>query len=239
MRFLKTSTSASIGQVQHNGSRQLPAAYLYPSSRTSAYDHVHTHSHHHSLESPHHHQIQWVIEKYQETILDCPGYLNVYGISYDTQCVTSRQQHKTKRKNCLFLTWDLGFMNILLCQPLPPVPELWQLSRKQGCIIDLISHLCRVVMSVVSQTKLSDETCSSAHIATISECIVNWKELALQFGLTPAEEEEIQMSDCNYKIQKSNMLWKWVRKQGDKATYHELKRVFEEAGEALLVCKLK
>ena len=93
-------------------------------------------------------------------------------------------------------------------------------------------------MSAMSKTKLSDETCSSAHIAKISEHIVNWKELAPSFGLTPAEEEEIQMSDCNYKIQKRKMLWKWVRKQGDKATYRELKRVFEEAGEALLVCKV-
>ena len=89
-------------------------------------------------------------------------------------------------------------------------------------------------MSVASKTK-SDETCSSVHIAKISEYIENWKELAPSFGLTPAEEEEIQMSDCNYKIQKRKMLWKWVRKQGDEATYRELKRRFEEA---LLVCKV-
>ena len=34
------------------------------------------------------------------------------------------------------------------------------------------------------------------------------------------------------------MVWKWVRKQGDKATYRELKRVFKEAGESLLVSRV-
>ena len=81
---------------------------------------------------------------------------------------------------------------------------------------------CRVAMSVVSQTKLSDETCSSAHIAKISEHIECWEELSPYFGLTSAEEKEIKFSHAHqYKVQKRKMLWKWVNKQGDKATYGE------------------
>ena len=94
-------------------------------------------------------------------------------------------------------------------------------------------------MSVVSQTKLSDEKCLSAHIAKISEHIECWEELSPYFGLTSAEEKEIKFSHAHqYKVQKRKMLWKWVNKQGDKATYRELKKVFEEAGESQLVCKV-
>ena len=94
-------------------------------------------------------------------------------------------------------------------------------------------------MSVVSQTKLSDEKCSSAHIAKISEHIECWEELSPYFGLTSAEEKEIKFSHAHqYKVQKRKMLWKWINKQGDKATYRELKKVFEEAGESQLVCKV-
>ena len=82
-----------LSDSQHNGSRQLPAVYLSPSSRTSPRDHLQytTHSHHHSLESTHHHQIfKCAIEDYRETIIvDCAGYLDGYGVSYDTQAGNS------------------------------------------------------------------------------------------------------------------------------------------------------
>ena len=85
-----------------------------------------------------------------------------------------------------------------------------------------------------------DVICSSAHIAKFSEHIENWKELAPYFGLTAAEEEGIQASHAlQYKVQKRKMLWKWVRKLGKKATYRELVRVLEEAGESLLISKVE
>ena len=85
-----------------------------------------------------------------------------------------------------------------------------------------------------------EERCSSAHIAKFSEYIENWEELAPYFGLTDAEEQEIRGNHSHqYKVQKRKMLWKWVRKQGDRATYRELMRVLEEAGESFLVSRVR
>ena len=84
-----------------------------------------------------------------------------------------------------------------------------------------------------------DVRCSSAHIAKFSEHIEDWEELAPYFGLTEAEQQEIRASHAlQYKVQKRKMLWKWVRKLGEKATYRELIKVLEEAGESLLVDKV-
>ena len=86
-----------------------------------------------------------------------------------------------------------------------------------------------------------DKRCSLTGVlfAKISEVIVNWEELAPYFGLTEAEVQEIK-ANCThqYKVQKHNMLWKWAKKQGDKATNRELMRVFQEAGESSLVSKV-
>ena len=85
-----------------------------------------------------------------------------------------------------------------------------------------------------------DVRCSSAHIAKLSEHIEDWEELAPYFGLTEAEQQEIRASHAlQYKVQKRKMLWKWVRKLGEKATYHELIKVLEEAGESLLISRVK
>ena len=85
-----------------------------------------------------------------------------------------------------------------------------------------------------------DVRCSSAHIAKFCELIEDWEELAPYFGLTEAEQQEIRAShDQQYKVQKRKMLWKWVRKLGEKATYRELIKVLEEAGESLLIDKVK
>ena len=92
----------------------------------------------------------------------------------------------------------------------------------------------------LSNSTALDERCSSAHIAKFSENIENWEELAPYFGLTDAEEQEIRGNHAHqYKVQKRKMLWKWVRKLGDRATYRELIRVLEEAGESLLVVRIK
>ena len=75
-------------------------------------------------------------------------------------------------------------------------------------------------------------------VAKISEEIESWEKLAPYFGLKPAEEEEIRHSHVQYLVQKRKMLQRWVEKQGNRATYRELKRVFEEAGNSLLACKV-
>ena len=85
-----------------------------------------------------------------------------------------------------------------------------------------------------------DVRCSSAHIAKLSEHIEDWEELAPYFGLTEAEQREIKGNHAlQYKVQKRKMLWKWVRKLGEKATYRELTKVLEEAGESLLIDEVK
>ena len=85
-----------------------------------------------------------------------------------------------------------------------------------------------------------DVRCSSAHIPKFSEHIEDWEELAPYFGLTEAEQQEIRASHAlQYKVQKRKMLWKWVRKLGEKATYRELIKVLEEAGESLLISRVK
>ena len=93
-----------------------------------------------------------------------------------------------------------------------------------------------IVLAMASfDSSVLDKHCSSAHITKISEHIENWQELAPYFGLTEAEEQDIRVDHAHqYKVQKHKMVWKWVRKQGDRATYRELKRVFEEAEESLL-----
>ena len=90
-----------------------------------------------------------------------------------------------------------------------------------------------------NQTAL-DVRCSYPHIAKLSEHIEDWEELAPYFDLTEAAQQEIRASHAlQYKIQKRKMLWKWVRKLGEKATYRELIKVLEEAGESVLVSRVK
>ena len=93
--------------------------------------------------------------------------------------------------------------------------------------------------SLFDRTAL-DVRCSSAHIAKLSEHIEDWEELAPYFGLTEAEQQEIRANHAfQYKVQKRKMLWKWVRKLGEKATYRELIKVLEEAGESLLISRVR
>ena len=96
-----------------------------------------------------------------------------------------------------------------------------------------------MAMSMFNSTAL-DVRCSSAHIAKFSEHIEDWEELAPYFGLTEAEQQEIRANHVHqYKVQKRKMLWKWVRNLGEKATYRELIKVLEEAGESLLISRVK
>ena len=85
-----------------------------------------------------------------------------------------------------------------------------------------------------------DQKCSYPHIAKFSEHIEDWEELAPYFDLTEAAQQEIRASHpLQYMVQKRKMLWKWVRKLGEKATYRELIKVLEEAGESLLISRVK
>ena len=84
-----------------------------------------------------------------------------------------------------------------------------------------------------------DTRCSDIYLAQIAENIVNWEELALDFELTQAEMEVIRNDyPLQYKLQKRAMLWKWVEKNGNKATYRAMKNKFNSANNKLLADKL-
>ena len=107
------------------------------------------------------------------------------------------------------------------------------------CFQQALDVSTNMAKSLFNPTAL-DVRCSSAHIAKLSEHIEDWEELAPYFGLTEAEQQEIRASHAlQYKVQKRKMLWKWVRKLGEKATYRELIKVLKEAGESLLIPRVK
>ena len=84
-----------------------------------------------------------------------------------------------------------------------------------------------------------DTRCSDIYLAQIAENIVNWEELAIDFELTQAEMEVIRHDyPRQYKLQKRAMLWKWVEKNGDQATYRAMKNKFDSAKNKLLADKL-
>ena len=84
-----------------------------------------------------------------------------------------------------------------------------------------------------------DTRCSEIYLGKIAENIVNWEELALEFELTQAEMEVIRNDyPFQYQVQKRAMLWKWVEKNGNKATYRALKNKFDSANLKLLADKV-
>ena len=84
-----------------------------------------------------------------------------------------------------------------------------------------------------------DTRCSYICLGQIAENIVKWEELAVYFELTPAEIEEIRNDyPYQYKMQKHAMLWKWIQKNEDKATYRAMKNNFESAKDELLTAKV-
>ena len=107
------------------------------------------------------------------------------------------------------------------------------------CFQQALDVSTKLAKSLFNPTAL-DVRCSSAHIAKLSEHMEDWEELAPYFGLTEAEQQEIRaIHALQYKVQKRKMLWKWVRKLGEKATYRELIKVLEEADESLLIPRVK
>ena len=95
-------------------------------------------------------------------------------------------------------------------------------------------------MATVSlDSPMLDERCTRLHIEKIAEDIEDWQELAPYFSLTEADEETIQNSHAHQpELRKRKMLWMWVEKNGNEATYRKMKNIFSQAEKALLADKL-
>ena len=85
-----------------------------------------------------------------------------------------------------------------------------------------------------------DAQYSQLHLEQIAEHIVDWEELAPYFNITQAEQQEIKANHVHqYKLQKRDMLWKWLEKNGNKATYCGMKTIFYSANKAFLADQLE
>ena len=85
-----------------------------------------------------------------------------------------------------------------------------------------------------------NKPCTESHLASISENIADWRAVSPHLGLTEAEETAILGSHPHsVPAQKIAMLRKWKEKQGIKATYKRLCRVFEKFKRADLVVVVK
>ena len=85
-----------------------------------------------------------------------------------------------------------------------------------------------------------DVRCSELHLERIAEHIVNWEELVPYFNITQAEQQEIKANHLHqYKLQKREMLWKWMGKSGNGATYHCMKEIFFTAKKTILADKIE
>ena len=81
---------------------------------------------------------------------------------------------------------------------------------------------------------------AESHLASISESIADWRAVSPHLGLTEAEKTAILGSHPHsVSAQKIAMLRKWKEKQGAKATYKRLCRVFEKCKRADLVDLVK
>ena len=75
------------------------------------------------------------------------------------------------------------------------------------------------------------QLCSEAHLAEIATWVTDWRAVSPFLGLTEAEEIAILGSNPHSVCaQKIAMLRKWKLKQGPKATYKRLCRVFVKCG---------
>ena len=78
-----------------------------------------------------------------------------------------------------------------------------------------------------------DHDISDIHIAQLAKSVTEWQELAPFLGLTPAEEKEIvEQYSGRLKIQTREALRKWKEKNGRKATYQNLIKIFREQDRA-------
>ena len=84
-----------------------------------------------------------------------------------------------------------------------------------------------------------NQPCSDDHLAKISKSISDWRAVSPFLGLSGAEDSEIFESTHSVPARRMAMLRKWKEKQGAKATYKRLCRVFEDCDRADLVDKVK
>ena len=89
----------------------------------------------------------------------------------------------------------------------------------------------------VDQTKL-DQPCKREHLLKISESISGWEELAPYLDLDEVEIGDIKEEYHTQKRRRQVMIGKWKEKNGMKATYRKLARVFVSQGLRHLAEKL-
>ena len=83
-----------------------------------------------------------------------------------------------------------------------------------------------------------DEPCTDKHLSELALSITNWQSIAPFLDLKEEEEIEIQNVSNDITTQKIQMLRKWQRKLGRRATYRKLAKVFWKREFADLVEKL-
>ena len=78
-----------------------------------------------------------------------------------------------------------------------------------------------------------DHVISDIHIAQLAKSVTEWQELAPFLDLSPAEEKEIvEEYRGRLKLQTREALRKWKEKNGRKATYQNLTKIFREQDRA-------
>ena len=81
--------------------------------------------------------------------------------------------------------------------------------------------------------------CSQQHLAEIADSISDWRAVSPYLGLSEVEEDAILgASPHSVPAQKIAMLRKWKQKEGAKATYKRLCRVFRKRGSRVLQEKI-
>ena len=87
---------------------------------------------------------------------------------------------------------------------------------------------------------MANQLCSETHLASIAESIADWRAVSPYLDLTEAEECVILGSNPHsVPAQKIAMLRKWKQKEGKKATYKRLCRMFDKCKRDDLVIKIK
>ena len=99
----------------------------------------------------------------------------------------------------------------------------------------LVDPNCAVQQSPTSWNQL----CSENHLAIISNAVADWRAVSPFLGLTEAEESDILESTHSVPARKIAMMRRWKQKEGAKATYKRLCRVFESCKRVDLVDKVK
>ena len=92
----------------------------------------------------------------------------------------------------------------------------------------------------VNQAKL-DQPCRRKHLIKISGSIARWEELAPYLDLDEVEIEDIKEEHSSPKRRRQAMLGKWKEKNGMKATYRKLAKIFASQGRRNLaeeLCKI-